>query len=94
MKITTFTVDKYKDCPIYYRNFKNVFEYLTIINGQLYTTHLSLKPHWVTKILYILKVEKIQYSRQHIDLMLKQLRRLAETTIDVVLDESNKGNSQ
>jgi len=26
--------------------------------------------------------------------MLKQLRRLAETTIDVVLDESNKGNSQ
>lgn len=85
MTINTFKVDRYRDCPIYYRNFGDHFEYLTIINGELYTSHVSISPHWITEILYYLGIEKLPYSEQQLKNAIKVLRRLAETTINSIL---------
>lgn len=90
MKITTYQVEEYKKCPIYYRNLKYHFEYLTIVKGQLYTAHLSVIPTFINRLLYWLKLEKTYYSQQQTKKILFQLRQMAETTIEFVLDESNK----
>lgn len=91
MRINTFKPDKYRDCPIYYRNFEKHFEYLTIINNELYTAQINVKPHWITKLFYLLdistKVDKMPYSRQQLTNILKTLRKMAETTIDFVSDK-------
>lgn len=88
MKIITFKSDSYKSCPIYYRNFKDQFEYLTIVKGELYTAHISVRPHWLTKLFYRLdistKVDKLPYSKQQLANILRTLRKMAETTIEVV----------
>jgi hypothetical protein len=85
MKIQTFKVDEYRNCPVYYRNFKDHFEYLTIIKGQLYTAHIRVKPHWITKTMYLLGAEQKQYSDPQLKRILKQLRIMAEATIDFKL---------
>ncbi len=90
MKIQTFKIDKYKDCPIYYRNFLNHFEYFVVIKDQLYTAHITITPHWITKLFYLIGIEEMPYSQQQLKNILKQLRRLAETTIDFVLDKKEK----
>jgi len=90
MKIQTFQKDEYEGCPIYYRNFQDHFEYLTIIKGELYTMHLTVKPHWITKTLFRLKLEKTPYSQQQTKAIIKQLRRLAQTTIEFILDKKKK----
>jgi len=88
MKVTTFKTKNYKGCPIYFRNFKNHFEYLTIIRGQLYTAHISVRPHWLTNIFFKLDittgVDKIPYSQQQLANILSTLEKMAETTIDTV----------
>jgi RNAse (barnase) inhibitor barstar len=90
MNIKTFKIDIYKDCPIYYRNFGKHFEYLTIIKGELYTTHITINPSPVTRALFFLKIEKLQYSEQQLKAIISQLRRLAETTIDFILKDKEK----
>lgn len=91
MKITTFTTEKYRNCPIYYRNFQDHFEYLTVIGGEIYTAHIRVRPHWITKLFYRLdistKIDKVPYSRQQLANILFQLRKMAEATIDLVLDK-------
>jgi len=96
MQIQTFKVDNYRDCPVYYRNFKDHFEYLTIIKGQLYTAHIRVRPHWLTKSMYLLGAEKKQYSDPQLKKILKQLRLMAEATIDFKLGAPDKktGHSQ
>lgn len=86
MNVHTFKIDSYRECPIYYRNLAQHFEYLTIINGQLYTAHMEVKPHRITKWLYRLAIEPTQYSVQQRTAVLKHLRKMAETTIDFILD--------
>lgn len=91
MKITTFKIDNYRECPIYYRNFKNHFEYFTIINNELYTAQINVRPYWITKIFFLLdistKVDKIPYSHQQVTNILRTLRKMAEATIDLILDK-------
>lgn len=91
MQIHTFKTDRYRDCPIYYRNFKNHFEYLTIINNELYTAQVCVRPYWLTKIFFILdistQVDKVPYSQQQLGNILRTLRKMAEATIDFVLDK-------
>ena len=91
MKIQTFKIEKYRDCPIYMRNFKDHFEYLTIIKGELYTAHISVRPHWLTNLFYRLDittgVDKVPYSQSQLANILKQVRAMAEATIDFVLDK-------
>lgn len=87
MKITTFEIKKYRNCSIYIRNFKNHFEYLTLIDNQLYTSHITVIPHWITRIICFVTDEKLPYSQQQLKAILIQVQRLAETTIDFVLDK-------
>ena len=90
MRIKTFKKDEYKGCPIYYRNFKNHFEYLTIVNNELYTASIDARPHWITNLFYILKIEKKQYSDYQLKNILKFLKHYAQTTIDfILLDKDN-----
>lgn len=92
MRIQTFKTEKYRDCPIYFRNFNDHFEYLTIINSELYTAHISVRPHWLTKLFFILDittgVDKVPYSHQQLANIIRALRKMAEATIDTVLDKN------
>ena len=91
MKIHTFKTESYRDCPIYFRNFQDHFEYLTIIKNELYTAHIRVRPHWLTKLFYRLdittSVDKLPYSQQQLKNILKQVQAMAEATIDFVLDK-------
>jgi hypothetical protein len=90
MQIKTFTRENYRGCPVYFRNFKHHFEYLVVIRGELYTAHITVNPHWLTNIFYLLKIEEMPYSQQHLKGILGQLRKLAHTTIDFVIDPQKK----
>ena len=94
MNIKTFKKDEYRGCPVYYRNFGKCFEYFTIINKELYTAHIKIKPYWITKILCMLdiftRVDKSPYSKQQLKHILGALRKMAETTVDTVLSERSK----
>jgi hypothetical protein len=87
MKIHTFKVDEYRKCKVYYRNFGETFEYLTIIKKELYTTHIRIIPTLINRFLYWFGIEKSLYSRQQQEKILKQLRVMAETTVDFILDK-------
>ena len=91
MKITTFKTEKYRDCPIYVRNFHHHFEYLTIINGELYTAHVCVRPHWLTNLFYRLDIttgiDKVPYSQSQLKNILSTVNKMAQTTIDFILDK-------
>ncbi len=91
MKIKTFAVEKYRGYPIYYRNFLDHFEYFTIINNELYTAQIKVRPHWLTKLFYYFdvssNVDKLPYSQQQLKNIIRHLRIMAETTIETVLKE-------
>ena len=86
MRILTFKKGTYRDCPVYYRNMLKHFEYLTVINGEIYTAHLTAKPTIINHVLYWLGIEKTFYCDQQIKRVLKYLEGTAKTTIDNVLD--------
>ena len=90
MQVQTFKKDEYRDCPVYYRNMRDHFEYLVIINNELYTAHIQVKPFFITRVLHLLGYERTMYSKQHQLSIVKQLRRLTETTVDFVLDKPAK----
>jgi len=77
-------VKKYKGYPIYIRNFKNVFEYLTVIKGQIYTAHIMVRPKW-----YRWFFGK-PYSKKEIAGIVRYMQTLAETTIDTILSNKKK----
>jgi hypothetical protein len=92
MKITTFKTEKYRDCPVYIRNFADHFEYLTVINGEIYTAHVCVRPHWLTKLFYRLDItsgfDKVPYSQQQLKNILTTVSKMAQATIDFVLDKN------
>lgn len=96
MTIQTFKTENYRDCPIYFRNFHDHFEYLTIIKNELYTAHIRVRPHWLTKLFYRLDittgVDKVPYSQQQLKNILKQVEAMAQATIDYVLDKDKDKN--
>jgi hypothetical protein len=89
MKIHIFKPEEYEGCRIYYRNFHNHFEYLAVINKELYTAHISVKPHWFTKLFYLLGIEKKPYSEQQLKKILTVLRNMAETTIKFIKEQKD-----
>jgi hypothetical protein len=86
MKITTFSTEDYRECKIYYRNFLHLFEYLVVIDGEIYTSHIQVIPTLYDQILFWCKITKSPYSDGQLKDIIKQLRRLAETTIDYIKD--------
>ncbi len=90
MTIHTYKSEVYRGCRIYYRSFCKCFEYLAVIKGEIYTTHIKVIPTYVNKLLYAIGAEKTEYSQQQQKKILYSLRRLAETTIDFILDKDKK----
>lgn len=82
MEIKIFKVDKYRGCPIYYRNMGNVFEYLAVIRKELYTHQIEVSPKFWRKVLHGLTLIKSAYSDQELADIIKFLKRVAETTVD------------
>lgn len=89
MKIQTFRPDTYKDCKIYYRNSGTHWEYLTVINNEIYTASITVKPTIINRLMYLLGIEKSLYSYQQQLNTIKYLRRFAETTIEYIIKNNH-----
>lgn len=85
MNIKTFSVREYRGCKVYLRNFADCFEYLTVLEKEIYTAHIRVKPHPISLILYYLGFEKEKYSYQIYQKIGQQLNIMAEATIDYIL---------
>lgn len=84
MQIDTLKVAEHRGCPIYIRNFHNTFEYLVIIRGQLYTTHINVTPQFFRMF------ARERYTKDQLTAITKQLMVMAEATIETVLGEPKK----
>lgn len=80
MEINTLQKSEYRGCNIYVRNFNNVFEYLAIIDGQLYTTHMVVTKSLLQSIL------GQPYTQKQLEDTVKYLLNVAHATVDYVLD--------
>ncbi len=66
---------------MYIRNFNKVFEYLIIFKGELYTTHIVVTKRLIQGLL------GKPFTKKQIEDTTKYLVKMAETTIDILLDE-------
>lgn len=85
MTIKTFQTEKYRECPVYYRNFLSHFEYLVVIENQIYTAHITILPTAYSRFLSWFGAEK--YSKEEYEKILEIIRRMAQTTIDTIKDK-------
>lgn len=86
MNIRTIEASTYKGAKVYIRNYKNIFEYLVIYNGELYTTHIV-----VTKGLIQWLLGK-PYTDDQIMATKKMLMNTAQATVDFI-EEQNKSKT-
>jgi hypothetical protein len=85
--IQTFKPESYRDCKIYYRNFGTEWEYLVIINNELYTAKIQVLPTFLNRLLYFFGLERSRFSFQQTGRILRYLRKFAETTVDTVIKQ-------
>ena len=84
MKINTFAVTEYKNNPVYVRNFGSTWEYLTVIKGEIYTFHMTIRPDFKNRVLSFLGLTKFPYSEKQKQGNVNYMRKLAEATVDTV----------
>ena len=84
MQINTLQATEYKGYKVYIRNFNNIFEYLVIYQGELYTTHIV-----VTKTLFQTVFAR-PYTEAQLESATKVLMNMAQTTIDYLLEKKIK----
>jgi len=81
MQITTLQASKYKGCKVYIRRIDNIFEYLVIFDGELYTTHnVITKP-------FFRKIMGLDYTDEQLQNITKAMQNTAEVTVDYLLDQ-------
>lgn len=76
--IRTLKAVEYKGCKLYIRNFNNVFEYLAIINGELYTAHMVITKRPLQALM------GRDYTEKQLTDAVKYLMNTAEATVDYV----------
>lgn len=81
MKIQTLQHGTYKNCKVYYRRFGTTFEYLAVIDGEIYTAHITIVKKWWQMLL------GLDFTPKQLVDCTNYLARIAETTIDYVLAE-------
>jgi len=81
MKIRTLASVEYKGQRIYFRNFGSTFEYLAIINGEVYTAHIDVRKTFTQKVF------GRDYTESQLKGIVKYMSKIAETTVDTVLDK-------
>lgn len=84
MQIRTLKSAEYEGCPIHIRNIGNIFEYLTIIDGQIYTAHVVI----VKKPLQALLGQ--DYTPKQLADVCSYVFKMAETTIETVRELKKK----
>lgn len=72
--ITTLQATEYKGQKVYIRQIGNIFEYLVVMRGEVYTTHVV-----VTKLFWK------DYTTEQLENATKFLMNMAQATIDCVL---------
>lgn len=84
LDIKTLKVAEHRGCKVYVRNFYTTFEYLTYVNGELYTAHMIITPTlWRS-------FSREKYTSQQLTDVTKYLLNVAQTTIDHILDQKKK----
>lgn len=83
MTITTLEATTYKGKHVYIRMFKNMFEYLVIIDDQLYTTHMVVNKTPLQALL------GRPYTKKQLEDITKYLKNMAEATIEHVTQQSH-----
>ena len=81
MTIRNFKTKNYHGCPIYVRYFLNVddtWEYLTVINGQVYSAQIIIKRKFLQKFF------RLYYSRKEEEGAINYLTSMAMATIEQV----------
>lgn len=81
LDIKTLKVAEHRGCKVYIRNFNTTFEYLTYVNGEMYTAHMIVTPN----LWRIFSAEK--YTTKQLTDVTKYLLNVALATIDHVLDQ-------
>jgi hypothetical protein len=87
MNFEIFKPEEYKNCKIYYRYSGSHWEYLTVINNEIYEASIEVKPTFLNRLMFFLGIEKSRYSYQQQINILKYLRKYAETTVDYILNK-------
>ena len=76
MKFRIIKTVKYKGCNVYLRNIGNTFEYLAVMRGQVYAAHVVIKKRWFQR----------EYTKLQFEKATNIIEKMAEATIDVVLE--------
>ena len=87
MKIKTFKPENYRGCQIYFRNFSTHFEYFVVIKNEIYTAHITITPTVINILLYWARLMPTKYSDFQEGKILIILRRMAQTTVDTIIDK-------
>lgn len=84
MQIRTLKVVEYRGTNVYLRNFGSTFEYLAVIKGQIFGSHVV-----ITRSLWQRMLGK-DYSEKQLTDVCKWLTTTAQATVDYVLAEGAK----
>jgi hypothetical protein len=76
MKFRIIKTLKYRDCRVYLRNIGDAFEYLAVINKQVYAAHVIIKKKFFQR----------EYTKLQLEKATNIIEKMAEATIDSVLD--------
>lgn len=84
MQITTLEATEYKGHKVYIRNFHNLFEYLVIADGQLYTAHIIVfKTFWQSLL-------GRPYTKKQLEDTSKYLMNTAQATVEYLIEQKEK----
>ncbi len=89
-KVNVFKTEEIKGYKVYYRNYGWMFEYLVIINGELYTAYMNIIPKIENRIGHFFNKNLALYSEAEMARVLVLLRTMAETTIETVGNKHEK----
>lgn len=81
MQIRTLKVVEYKGASVYLRNFGSTFEYLAIVKGQLYGSHITITRTLTQRLL------GKDYTEKQLSDVCRVLTTMAQATVDYVLAE-------
>lgn len=84
MQIRTLKSSSYEGCPVHIRNIGNIFEYLTIIDGQIYTAHVVITKMPLQTLL------NRDYTPKQLADACSYVFKMAETTIETVREIKKK----
>ena len=83
--IKVFKITYHKTCPIYIRQIGwSVWEYLTVIESEIFTAHYILYPKWYKFFL------KEPYSKVEKEAILNMLTAAAQATIEIVQEKKEQ----